>query len=140
MQFAMICLLVVYDTRELEICCMSLKPNAICNNLPSRNASEKGTYYLLQVPETAKLALEAVQDGMCVVIGLQSTGEANTTQVRDVMGDAMDDFISAPRQVLLAFLENHFPTHACGLTESGASTLHAQVWPSVFLKSCLIHL
>ncbi len=31
---------------------------------------------LVQVPETARLAIEAVQDGYAVVIGLQSTGEA----------------------------------------------------------------
>lgn len=35
-----------------------------------------------QVPTCALLAQNAVKDGMCVVIGLQSTGEANTNQVR----------------------------------------------------------
>ena len=45
-------------------------------------------------------ALKAVEDGMCAVIGLQSTGEASMSQVRDVLGDSMDDFVSAPRQVL----------------------------------------
>jgi len=34
-----------------------------------------------KVPTCAELALEAVRNGMCVVIGLQSTGEANTTAV-----------------------------------------------------------
>jgi hypothetical protein len=35
-----------------------------------------------KVPSCAALALDAVyQQGMCVVIGLQSTGEANTTAV-----------------------------------------------------------
>lgn len=35
-----------------------------------------------KVPSCAALALDAVnKEGMCVVIGLQSTGEANTTAV-----------------------------------------------------------
>lgn len=35
-----------------------------------------------KVPSCASLALDAVnKEGMCVVIGLQSTGEANTTAV-----------------------------------------------------------
>jgi hypothetical protein len=35
-----------------------------------------------KVPSCAALALDAVyKQGMCVVIGLQSTGEANTTAV-----------------------------------------------------------
>ena len=34
-----------------------------------------------QVPEVARLAQEAVENGMCAVIGLQSTGEANTDAV-----------------------------------------------------------
>ena len=34
---------------------------------------------------------------MCVVIGLQSTGEANTESVRAELGeDGLDDFVSAP--------------------------------------------
>lgn len=34
-----------------------------------------------------QLALEAVANGMCVVIGLQSTGEANTNAVRRGWGE-----------------------------------------------------
>ena len=34
---------------------------------------------------------------MCVVIGLQSTGEANTESVRAEQGDdSLEDFVSAP--------------------------------------------
>ena len=47
-----------------------------------------------QVPECARLSLEAVAAGMCVVIGLQSTGEANTTAQRERTGNDFDDFIS----------------------------------------------
>ncbi|KAK9815574.1 hypothetical protein WJX72_006088 [[Myrmecia] bisecta] len=63
-----------------------------------------------KVPETAKLALDAVEkQGMCVVIGLQSTGEANTEAKRRETGDEMEDFVSAPQLILQQFLENHFP-------------------------------
>lgn len=80
------------------------------------------------MPETAKLALEAVEEGMCVVIGLQSTGEANTNQVREITGDAMEDFVSAPQQILLQFLEKHFPTNQPeDLSEAEINHLHAQV-------------
>lgn len=46
---------------------------------------------------------------MAVVIGLQSTGESNTSAARDAEGDDMDDFVSAPRMILQQFLNNHFP-------------------------------
>lgn len=39
-----------------------------------------------KVPTCAHQALQAVADGMCVVVGLQSTGEANTAAVREQEG------------------------------------------------------
>lgn len=48
----------------------------------------------MQVRKTAEAALEAIDNGMCVVIGLQSTGEANTTASREECGDTLDDFVS----------------------------------------------
>ena len=47
-----------------------------------------------QVRKTAEAALEAIDSGMCVVIGLQSTGEANATATREEQGDVLDDFVS----------------------------------------------
>ena len=44
--------------------------------------------------KTAEAALEAIDSGMCVVIGLQSTGEANATATREEQGDVLDDFVS----------------------------------------------
>jgi hypothetical protein len=46
-----------------------------------------------QVPACTRLARQAVRDGHAVVIGLQSTGESNTTAQRDSGGDEMDDFV-----------------------------------------------
>ena len=51
-----------------------------------------------QVKECSRLAQEAVRDGMCVVIGLQSTGEANTSSERSLKGDELDDFVSVRKQ------------------------------------------
>ena len=64
-----------------------------------------------------------------MVIGLQSTGEANTTQVRETQGDAMDDFVSAPRQIMQGFLENHFPMRAgqLDMSDSSLEALHSLV-------------
>lgn len=43
-----------------------------------------------KVPACAKLAKQAIADGMCVVIGLQSTGEANTNALIDQDEDLND--------------------------------------------------
>ena len=54
-------------------------------------------FFTPQVKRCAVVAREAVRDGMCVVIGLQSTGEANTESVKAELGeDGLDDFVSAP--------------------------------------------
>jgi hypothetical protein len=46
---------------------------------------------------------------MCAVIGMQSTGEANSDAARLQKGDTMDDLVSAPQMILLNFINNHFP-------------------------------
>ena len=89
-----------------------------------------------QVPECARLALEAVDNGMCVVIGLQSTGEANTSAVREQLGDVMEDFVSAPRQIMQGFLENHFPTGAGDSLDTQLDNLQAQVGFLVKIVQC----
>lgn len=64
---------------------------------------------------------------MCVVIGLQSTGEANTNQMRDEHGDELEDFISAPKQIMYQFLSKHFPTSSCDLQGYELDILQHQV-------------
>ena len=81
----------------------------------------------VQVPETARIALDAIEGGMCVVIGLQSTGEANTVAVKELIGDSMDDFVSAPQQILLGWLNNHFPKGHCGMADAKIYSLYSQV-------------
>ncbi|KAK9864646.1 hypothetical protein WJX84_000197 [Apatococcus fuscideae] len=83
-----------------------------------------------KVPTTAKVALQHVREGMCVVIGLQSTGEANSNAVREASGNEADDLISAPRVAMQQFIERQFP-YASDLDASELSTLEYQVRQAV---------
>ena len=89
------------------------------------------------MPACARLAQEAVASGMCAVIGLQSTGEANTKASAE-LDDVMDDFISAPQVVLTQFLTKHFPvTRPKDLTPSQLKNLLAMVrLPGSALSVC----
>lgn len=62
-----------------------------------------------------------------MVIGLQSTGEANTNQTRDEEGDVLDDFVSAPKRILHLFLSKHFPTGDCDMQPHELDLLQHQV-------------
>ncbi|KAH9646136.1 protein FORGETTER 1 [Citrus sinensis] len=62
-----------------------------------------------KVPATVRLAKKALAEGKCVVIGLQSTGEARTEEAVTKYGLELDDFISGPRELLLKFVEENYP-------------------------------
>ncbi|KAK4786922.1 hypothetical protein SAY86_010755 [Trapa natans] len=62
-----------------------------------------------KVPAAVKLAKEALNENKCVVIGLQSTGEARTEEAVTKYGLELDDFISGPRELLLKFVEENYP-------------------------------
>ena len=49
------------------------------------------------MPALVRTANQAIEDGKCVVIGLQSTGEARTQDVIAEKGEELDDFVSGPR-------------------------------------------
>ncbi|KAI3433451.1 hypothetical protein D9Q98_003264 [Chlorella vulgaris] len=63
----------------------------------------------LKVGAVVKEAKEALAAGYAVVIGLQSTGEAATDSLHLQPGDVCG-FISTTRQMLVQFVEAHFPT------------------------------
>ena len=65
--------------------------------------------------------------GAVQVIGLQSTGEANSEAVREAHGAVADDLISAPRIAMQQFIERNFPLCANELDASQLSTLEFQV-------------
>ena len=100
-------------------------------------------FYFWQVRGCADLANKAVEEGMCVVIGLQSTGEANTNQMRDEQGDDLEDFISAPKQILYQFLSKHFPLNSCDMTGYELDILQHQVCKeaefNMFAKQHCLH-
>lgn len=62
-----------------------------------------------KVPAVVRLAKQALMENKCVVIGLQSTGEARTEEAVTKYGLELDDFISGPRELLLKFVEENYP-------------------------------
>ena len=63
-----------------------------------------------KVPALAKAAADAVMNrGMAVVIGLQSTGEANTTAAREEAEEELDDFVSTPQIIITQLIKSQFP-------------------------------
>ncbi|KAG6545283.1 hypothetical protein Mapa_013396 [Marchantia paleacea] len=62
-----------------------------------------------KVPAAVRLAKQALLEGKCVVIGLQSTGEARTEEAVNKYGVELDDFVSGPRELLLKLVEEHYP-------------------------------
>ena len=56
-----------------------------------------------------KIARAALDANKCVVIGLQSTGEAQTLGVLEDAGE-ISDFVSTTKAVLQQLIERHFPT------------------------------
>ncbi|OMO68935.1 Protein strawberry notch-like protein [Corchorus capsularis] len=62
-----------------------------------------------KVPATVRLAKQELKEDKCVVIGLQSTGEARTEEAVTKYGLELDDFVSGPRELLLKFVEENYP-------------------------------
>lgn len=60
-----------------------------------------------KVPLVIEIAKEALEDGKCVVIGLQSTGEAKTVEALED-GD-INEFVSTARATFESLVDNHFP-------------------------------
>ncbi|XP_058072327.1 protein FORGETTER 1 isoform X2 [Magnolia sinica] len=62
-----------------------------------------------KVPAAVRLAKQALVENKCVVIGLQSTGEARTEEAVTKYGLELDDFVSGPRELLLKLVEENYP-------------------------------
>lgn len=60
-----------------------------------------------KVPLVIEIAKKALEDGKCVVIGLQSTGESKTLEALDD-GD-INEFISTAKATFESLVDNHFP-------------------------------
>eukprot|EP01044_Picomonas_judraskeda_P009193 COSAG03_NODE_1103_length_4811_cov_1.804542_1_plen_936_part_00 len=60
----------------------------------------------MKVPSVVRAARAALEGNKCVIIGMQSTGEASTKKVlEETDGDDLDDFISAPTVILERLIE-----------------------------------
>ncbi|XP_063310375.1 protein strawberry notch homolog 1 [Pelobates fuscus] len=62
-----------------------------------------------KVRRVVQLAREEIKNGKCVVIGLQSTGEARTLEALEEGGGELNDFVSTAKGVLQSLTEKHFP-------------------------------
>ena len=63
-----------------------------------------------QVPWLVGMAKKALDEDKCVVIGLQSTGEARTADLVAERGDELDDFVSGPQGMpVLMWFEADLP-------------------------------
>lgn len=62
-----------------------------------------------KVKHTVTVTHEAVKCGKCVVIGLQSTGEARTLDQLERDEGELSDFVSTAKGVFLSLVEKHFP-------------------------------
>uniref|UniRef100_A0A182MXI7 TLC domain-containing protein n=1 Tax=Anopheles dirus TaxID=7168 RepID=A0A182MXI7_9DIPT len=62
-----------------------------------------------KVNHAVKLAREAIKYGKCVVIGLQSTGEARTLEQLERDDGELSDFVSTAKGVMQSLVEKHFP-------------------------------
>lgn len=61
-----------------------------------------------KVDKVEEISKESIANNMCVVIGLQSTGEAKTMEALGNDGD-ISDFISTARATFESLIDNHFP-------------------------------
>ncbi|OQV20491.1 Protein strawberry notch-like protein 1 [Hypsibius exemplaris] len=62
-----------------------------------------------KVKATVQIAKEAIRDGKCVVIGLQSTGEARTLEQLEDNRGVLNDFVSTSKAVFQSLVDKHFP-------------------------------
>uniref|UniRef100_A0A1I7XB18 AAA_34 domain-containing protein n=1 Tax=Heterorhabditis bacteriophora TaxID=37862 RepID=A0A1I7XB18_HETBA len=63
-----------------------------------------------KVDACVQMAREAIKTNKCVVIGLQSTGEARTLETLEEMGGELTEFVSTSKAVLQGLIEKHFPS------------------------------
>ncbi|XP_022100278.1 protein FORGETTER 1-like [Acanthaster planci] len=64
----------------------------------------------VKVPRIVEEAKKALDEGYCVVIGLQSTGEASMDSEITKAGSSQSGFVSVARETLIRFISQHFPT------------------------------
>ncbi|CEF63666.1 Protein strawberry notch homolog 2 [Strongyloides ratti] len=69
-----------------------------------------------KVQACVNIAKEALKNNKCVVIGLQSTGEARTLEQLEENGGELTEFVSTAKAVIQGLIEKHFPTQDISFT------------------------
>ena len=64
----------------------------------------------MKVPKIINETKEALRDGYCVVIGLQTTGESSLVHEMAENTSAVSGFISLSGEIMKRFISQHFPT------------------------------
>ncbi|CAH3034332.1 unnamed protein product [Porites lobata] len=64
----------------------------------------------MKVPTIVEEAQQALQAGYCVVIGLQSTGEASLESEISRCGGVLNGFVSSTEEIISRFITQYFPT------------------------------
>ncbi|GMH44841.1 hypothetical protein BSKO_12793 [Bryopsis sp. KO-2023] len=62
-----------------------------------------------KVEETVECAEEAIEEGKCVVIGLQSTGEMRLAELAKEKGNQLKTFASGLKETVVQLIEKHWP-------------------------------
>ncbi|XP_067030451.1 protein strawberry notch homolog 1-like isoform X3 [Acropora muricata] len=70
-----------------------------------------------KVDNVVDIAKQAIDHGKCVIIGLQSTGEARTLEQLEESGGDLTDFVSTAKGVLQSLIKKHFPAPGNKLEE-----------------------
>ncbi|XP_067030466.1 protein strawberry notch homolog 1-like isoform X1 [Acropora muricata] len=70
-----------------------------------------------KVGNVVDIAKEAIDHGKCVIVGLQSTGEARTLEQLEESGGDLTDFVSTAKGVLQSLIKKHFPAPGNKLEE-----------------------
>ncbi|VDO04076.1 unnamed protein product [Rodentolepis nana] len=65
-----------------------------------------------KVDACVRIAKRALRSGKCVVIGLQSTGEAKTLEQVEESGPEMGEFVSTAKGVLQSLVDKYLPTQS----------------------------
>ena len=76
-----------------------------------------------KVNHVCKVAKDVIKMGKCVVIGLQSTGEARTMEALE-REEELTDFVSTAKGVLQSLVEKHFPAPGKKSRFRGSFTNH----------------
>lgn len=77
--------------------CMMLYSEFGTSKMTQQGSVHGGVDGDVQIPCLVRMSQAALEEGKCVVVGLQSTGDARTADVVAERGEVLDDYVSGPR-------------------------------------------